>query len=184
MKATGIVRRIDDLGRIVIPKEIRRTLRIKESDSMEIFTDGNNNVILKKYSPMGEFIDFAKIYAESLMQVLDNIIVCITDKEQIIAVAGGLKKDLLDKEISPSLEKCINARDKINASESEKDENFILIADGQTKNLYSYELIVPIISDGEVFGSVIFLSQGKKMGDYENKLINMAAFFLGKQIGQ
>lgn len=182
MKATGIVRRIDDLGRIVIPKEIRRTLRIKESDSMEIFTDGNNNVILKKYSPMGEFIDFAKIYAESLMQVLDNIIVCITDKEQIIAVAGGLKKDLLDKEISPDLEKCINARNKINASE--QDKNFILIANDETKNLYGNELIVPIISDGEVFGSVIFLSYEKNMGDYENKLINMAAFFLGKQIGQ
>lgn len=182
MKATGIVRRIDDLGRIVIPKEIRRTLRIKESDSMEIFTDGNNNVILKKYSPMGEFIDFAKIYAESLMQALDNIIVCITDKEQIIAVAGGLKKDLLDKEISPSLEKCINARNKINASE--QDKNFILIANSETKNLYSHELIVPIISDGEVFGSVIFLSHEKNMGDYENKLINMAAFFLGKQMGQ
>ena len=182
MKATGIVRRIDDLGRIVIPKEIRRTLRIKESDSMEIFTDGNNNVILKKYSPMGEFIDFAKIYAESLMQALDNIIVCITDKEQIIAVAGGLKKDLLDKEISPSLEKCINARNKINASE--QDKNFILIANGETKNLYGNELIVPIISDGDAFGSVIFLSHEKKMCDYENKLINMAAFFLGKQIGQ
>lgn len=182
MKATGIVRRIDDLGRIVIPKEIRRTLRIKESDSMEIFTDGNNNVILKKYSPMGEFIDFAKIYAESLIQVLDNIVVCITDTEQIIAVAGGLKKDLLDKEISHDLEKCINARDKINSGEN--DENFILIANSETKNLYSNELIVPIISDGEVFGSVIFLSHEKNMGDYENKLINMAAFFLGKQMGQ
>ena len=182
MKATGIVRRIDDLGRIVIPKEIRRTLRIKESDPMEIFTDSNNNVILKKYSPMGEFIDFAKIYAESFMQALENIIVCITDTEQIIAVSGGLKKNLLDKEISSDLEKCINARNKINASE--KDENFVLITNDEKENLYSNELIVPIISEGDVFGSVIFLSNEKKMGDYENKLINMAAFFLGKQMGQ
>ena len=87
MKATGIVRRIDDLGRVVIPKEIRRTLRIREGDSLEIFTDRQGEIILKKYSPIGELSRFAKDYAESLATTLGST-VCITDHDQIIAAAG------------------------------------------------------------------------------------------------
>ena len=99
MKATGIVRRIDDLGRIVVPKEIRRTLRIREGDPLEIFTDSNGSVILKKYSPIGELRTFAKEYAESLAQTSGHI-ACIVDKEQIIAISGAPKKDFLEKQIS------------------------------------------------------------------------------------
>ena len=87
MKATGIVRRIDDLGRIVIPKEIRRTLRIRESDPLEIFTDREGEIILKKYSPIGEMSTFAKQYAESLAQVSGHTAL-ITDRDQFIAVSG------------------------------------------------------------------------------------------------
>ena len=91
MKATGIVRRIDDLGRIVVPKEIRRTLRIREGDALEIFTDREGEIILKKYSPLGEMGNFADQYAESLAQTL-GYLVCITDTDQVIAAAGPGKK--------------------------------------------------------------------------------------------
>ena len=101
MKATGIVRRIDDLGRVVIPKEIRRTLRIREGDPLEIFTDREGQIILKKYSPIGELGSFAKEYAESLAQTAGHI-TCIVDKDHIIAVSGGGKKEFLEKNISKS----------------------------------------------------------------------------------
>ena len=99
MKATGIVRRIDDLGRVVIPKEIRRTLRLREGTPLEIFTDREGEIILKKYSPMVELAAFATQYAESMAQST-GMMVCITDRDQIIAVSGGPKKDLLQKNIS------------------------------------------------------------------------------------
>ena len=102
MKATGIVRRIDDLGRIVIPKEIRRTLHIRESDPLEIFTDREGQVILKKYSPIGEMTTFAKQYAESLAQVSGHATL-IADRDQFIAVSGGCKQ-LLNKSVSRQLE--------------------------------------------------------------------------------
>ena len=98
MKATGIVRRIDDLGRVVIPKEIRRTLRIREGDPLEIFTDREGEIILKKYSPIGELGMFAAQYCESLAQTL-NCTVCITDCDQVIAVNGNGKKDFNNKSI-------------------------------------------------------------------------------------
>ena len=100
MRATGIVRRIDDLGRVVIPKEIRRTLRIREGDPLEIFTDREGEIILKKYSPIGELGAFAKEYAESLAQTAGHV-TCIVDKDRIIAVSGGAKKEFLEKRISP-----------------------------------------------------------------------------------
>jgi len=102
MKATGIVRRIDDLGRIVIPKEIRRTLRIREADPLEIYTDREGEIILKKYSPIGEMGTFAKQYAESMAQVSGHIAM-IADRDQFIAVSGGMK-NVLGKSISRDLE--------------------------------------------------------------------------------
>ena len=96
LKATGVVRRIDDLGRIVIPKEIRKTLRIREGDPLEIFTDKEGEIILKKYSPIGELSEFATQYAETLAKTTGHI-ACITDKDTIIAVAGAPKKEYLEK---------------------------------------------------------------------------------------
>ena len=96
MKATGIVRRIDDLGRVVIPKEIRRTLRIREGDPLEIFTDREGGVILKKYSPIGELTDFSKEYAESLQQAIGHIIL-IADKDAFVSVSGASKKDYIER---------------------------------------------------------------------------------------
>ncbi|MCI7812813.1 MAG: AbrB/MazE/SpoVT family DNA-binding domain-containing protein, partial [Robinsoniella sp.] len=118
MKATGIVRRIDDLGRVVIPKEIRRTLRIREGDPLEIFTDRQGEVILKKYSPIGELGTFAKEYAEALAQGTNHVI-CICDKDQVIAAAGGMKKETVGKNISEELETIISDRRNVIISRAE-----------------------------------------------------------------
>ena len=109
MKATGIVRRIDDLGRVVIPKEIRRTLRIREGDPLEIFVDRDGEVILKKYSPIGELGDFAKEYADSLFESIGHITL-ISDRDNMIAVSGASKKDYMDKSISMMVETCLEER--------------------------------------------------------------------------
>lgn len=181
MKATGIVRRIDDLGRVVIPKEIRRTMRIREGDPLEIFTDREGEIILKKYSPIGELGTFAKEYAESLAQSAGHI-TCIVDKDQIIAVSGGPKKDFLEKHISAAMEKCINSRNTVNAGRNES--TFVPLLEDDVEDSYNYQLVMPIISEGDVLGAVVFLSQDKKMGEVEGKLAQTAAGFLGKQMEQ
>src|ERR1700682_4336465 len=109
MKATGIVRRIDDLGRVVVPKEIRRTIRIREGDPLEIFTDREGGVILKKYSPIRELTSFASEYSDSLQQTIGNIIL-ICDRDNIISVSGVSKKEYLEKKISSDLEKVMEDR--------------------------------------------------------------------------
>ena len=181
MKATGIVRRIDDLGRVVIPKEIRRTLRIRESDPLEIFTDREGEIILKKYSPIGEMSTFAKQYAESLAQVSGHTTL-ITDRDQFIAVSGGLK-GYLGKGISSELEDKIEKRESILAAKGER--SFIPVADGESTE-YEQEAICPILCEGDVIGAVILLSTDAKvkMGEVEQKLILSAAGFLGRQMEQ
>lgn len=181
MKATGIVRRIDDLGRIVIPKEIRRTLRIRESDPLEIFTDREGEIILKKYSPIGEMATFAKQYAESLAQVSGHAAL-IADRDQIIAVSGGFKQ-LYGKSISKQLEEAIANRDTIIAAKEEK--KFIPVTAEET-DAYTTEALTPIICEGDVIGAVILLENDSKgkMGEVEHKLIMSAAGFLGRQMEQ
>ena len=122
MKATGVVRRIDDLGRIVIPKEIRKTLRIKEGDPLEIFTDREGGIILKKYSPIGELSEFATEYAETLAKTTGHI-ACITDKDTVIAISGGSKKDYLEKGVSKQLEQIMDDKENYTS----KDNNLSLI---------------------------------------------------------
>lgn len=171
----------DDLGRIVIPKEIRRTLRIRESDPLEIFTDREGEIILKKYSPIGEMSTFAKQYAESLAQVSGQMTL-IADRDQFIAAAGGCKA-LLGKSISKALEEAIENRDNILAGKSER--NFIQVAD-EGEPEYTNEAISPIICEGDVIGAAILLNNDPKgkMGEVEQKLILSAAGFLGRQMEQ
>ncbi len=181
MKATGIVRRIDDLGRVVIPKEIRRTLRIRESDPLEIFTDREGEIILKKYSPIGEMSTFAKQYAESLAQVSGHTAM-VTDRDQFIAVSGGYKS-MMGKSISKQLEDKITNRESVMAARG--DHKFIPVCeDGGDE--YQHEAIAPIICEGDVIGSVILLEDDNKgrMGEVEQKLIQSAAGFLGRQMEQ
>lgn len=171
----------DDLGRVVIPKEIRRTLHIRESDPLEIYTDREGQIILKKYSPIGEMSTFARQYAESLAQVSGHIAL-IADRDQFIAAAGGYKQ-LINKGVSSQLEEKINNRETILASRG--DRTFIPVCeDGE--NDYQHQAVAPIICEGDIIGSVVLLSNDPKarMGEVEQKLILSAAGFLGRQMEQ
>lgn len=182
MKATGIVRRIDDLGRVVVPKEIRRTLRIREGDPLEIFTDREGEIILKKYSPIGELSAFAKQYAESLAQTTGHM-VCVTDRDAIIATARGAKKDYHGKSISPQLEHLIEERESLQASAIER--KFIPVIQEEMDGIAT-ETICPVISEGDAIGAVILLGRDirNKMGEVEQKVAASAAGFLGRQMEQ
>lgn len=184
MKATGIVRRIDDLGRVVIPKEIRRTLRIREGDPLEIFTDKEGEVILKKYSPIGELSDFAAQYADSLHKTSGHI-TCITDRDTIIAVSGASKKEFLEKAISPDLERIIEEKSTLVVKSSD-EKTIAIITDETADRRYSSQVVSPIISEGDPIGAVVFLSidPNMKMGEVEAKMAQSAASFLGKQMEQ
>lgn len=180
MKATGIVRRIDDLGRVVIPKEIRRTLRIKEGNPLEIFTDREGEIILKKYSPIGELSNFSRQYADSLAQTL-GCLVCICDMDQVIAASGNGKKELQDKYITKNLERAMSDRMEICAVPGEK--KYLKIVNGQDVE-YAAQLICPIICEGDVIGAVILLTKDnkRKFGEAEKKVAACAAGFLGRQM--
>ena len=187
MKATGIVRRIDDLGRVVIPKEIRRTLRIREGDPLEIFVDREGEVILKKYSPIGELGDFAKEYADSLHEAIGHIAL-IADRDNIIAVSGAPKKEFLNKAIGPGVEKALEDRKLAVINDLKEHPHCkqcpVNEADGGCK--VTAEVIAPIISQGDPIGAVIIMSKepGVKMGELEIKLAETAAGFLAKQMEQ
>ena len=180
MKATGIVRRIDDLGRVVIPKEIRRTLRIREGDPLEIFTDREGEVILKKYSPIGELANFAGQYAESIAQAL-GCLVCICDTDQVITASGNGRKELQDKYISNALRQVMDGRKIVLASEGSRD--YVRIVKEQ-EAVYAEEVIAPIICVGDSIGAVVLLNQDskKEFGEPEKKVALCAAGFLGRQM--
>lgn len=177
MKATGIVRRIDDLGRVVIPKEIRRTMRIREGDPLEIFTDRDGEVIFKKYSPIGELGEFASQYAETLYKT-SGFPVCITDKDSIIAIAGAPKKELYDKPVSGDVEKIMEEKKQYLSKAGTK----ISITDNSDK--YSVGVISPIIAEGDIIGNVIVIreSENDNITETELKLASAASMFLGKQM--
>ena len=182
MKATGVVRRIDDLGRVVIPKEIRKTLRIKEGDPLEIFTDKEGEVILKKYSPIGELTEFATGYAETLAKTTGHI-ACITDKDTVIAVSGGAKKELLEQDVSEELERLMDDKEKYTSKEN-NDLAIPITKNENKERIYNSQVVYPIISDGDVIGTVILLSKDNntKMNEVEQKVAQSAASFLGSQM--
>lgn len=178
MKATGIVRRIDDLGRVVIPKEIRRTLRIREGDPLEIYTDSNGEVIFKKYSPMGEMSSFAEQYAEVLSKVSKQAVL-ISDSDHIVAASGISKKETMDRRVSPALEEYMTGRKSFFAGNAGSVRLYPI------ENVErSASIMYPIISSGDVTGSVIMLfNESETMPtEIENKLIQTAAAFLGRQM--
>lgn len=179
MKATGIVRRIDDLGRVVVPKEIRRTLRIREGDPIEIFTNREGEIILKKYSRIGEMTEFAKSYAEAVAQTLGHIVV-IADTDQIVAVSGAAKKEWLQKPLSREFESMLYNRETVVATKEE--QGFVPISEEISD--VSSEVIVPIVSEGDAIGAFLILSREAKvrLGETETKVASAAASFLGKQM--
>ena len=180
MKATGIVRRIDDLGRVVIPKEIRRTMRIREGDPLEIYTNREGEVIFKKYSPIGELSSFASEYAETLARTCD-LSVIITDRDAVIASAGVSKREYADKRITPELERLISHRQLYSYVPGEEK---IYVTDGSQ---HFVRCAMPIIAEGDLIGCVCSLgdTNGKpdklQDGKIEEKLVQTAANFLSKQ---
>ena len=182
MKATGIVRRIDDLGRVVIPKEIRRTMRIREGDPLEIYTDREGEVIFKKYSPIGELNSFASQYAETLHKTCE-LSVIITDRDNVIALAGVPKKEYADKKISADLEKITENRSMYQYKSGDRRLSVIDDAGGS----YFISCAVPIISEGDVIGCAVSVLPESENGDSRNtetegKLMKSAAYFLGSQL--
>jgi AbrB family transcriptional regulator (stage V sporulation protein T) len=177
MKATGIVRRIDDLGRVVIPKEIRRTMRIREGDPLEIFTDADGEVIFKKYSPVGELSATTRPYAEVLFRGT-NLPILITDRDRVIACAGLSKKEAIDRRVTSALETVIENRTGFTAAAGGERLRPI---EGLEREA---AVACPIIGGGDVSGCVIMLmnENGAMPTTTEVKLIQVAASFLGRQM--
>ena len=178
MRATGIVRRIDDLGRVVIPKEIRKTLRIREGDPLEIFTAKDGEVILKKYSPIGELNEFSQEYAETLGETVGHGVL-VTDLDSIIAVSKLPKKDYKEKSISKELEDIIENR----TSYFVKDNKIIPIHKDDSME-YKQQIIMPIVStSGDCIGAIILVAkENDNLVDSDEKLLKVAVNFLGKQV--
>ena len=182
MKATGIVRRIDDLGRVVIPKEIRRTMRIREGDPLEIYTDREGEVIFKKYSPIGELASFASQYADTLHKVC-SLSVVICDRDAVIACSGVPKKEYNDKSLSKALEEIIEKRSLY--SHRADSEPIAVLADGGS---HYVNCAMPIICAGDIVGCVASVSEDPNTNrdtpgtEVEQKLILTAAGFLGRQL--
>jgi AbrB family transcriptional regulator (stage V sporulation protein T) len=182
MEKSGIVRRIDDLGRIVVPKEIRRALRIREGDPLEIFASHEGEILLKKYSPIGELEEFASNCAESLSQVVEGL-VCIADRERIIAAAGSGRKEVEGKDISETVERLMERRGTYATSSAEKE--MPLTAEGGG-NKSRTAVLSSILCNGDCQGAVIIM---EKNGDREtiNKLKALsaaAAGFIGRIMEQ
>ena len=178
MKATGIVRRIDDLGRVVIPKEIRRTMRIREGDPLEIYTDKDGQLIFKKYSPIGELSDFASDICDSLKKSTDGI-AAVCDRDSVIAIAGGAKRELLDKPVSQRLIEIMDSRNTYrhqnggcNLAVSPEDEK------------YCISIASPISAEGDIIGCMLFIAPRNTApsNELECKLAQTIAGFIGKQL--
>ena len=178
MKATGIVRRIDDLGRVVIPKEIRRTMRIREGDPLEIYTDKEGGVIFKKYSLMGGLGDFAGQMCETLNKTTGEI-AAITDRDTCIAVAGAARRDLTDKRVSPELEEVMEGRQ---IYQFQAGDTPIPVCEENERYLVS--CAAPILSEGDVLGCVLFIGADSDMHPSETdyKLAQTIAGFLGRHM--
>ena len=177
MKATGIVRRIDDLGRVVIPKELRRTMHLREGAPLEIFTEKNGELIFKKYSPIGELGEFAADLCDSLRKAADAT-AAVCDRDSLIAVAGSARKELAGRAVSGELERIMDRRALYRRSGTET----VPACEGMDK--YAVSVAAPILCEGDVAGCVLFLSQeaGKGGGEAEEKLARAAAHFLGRQM--
>jgi len=180
MKATGIVRRIDELGRIVVPKEIRRTLRIRENDPLEIFTSGNGEIILKKYSPIAELSAFAAEYVGALNGTFGHT-AAICDMEHVIAAAGQGKKVLADKRLSPKFDAWLLT--KQGAGSGNGEDALLSVVQGQEVS-FAQQIVVPILLNGDVAGAVLMAASETEpaMGEAEALALKTAALYLARQL--
>lgn len=177
MKATGIVRRIDDLGRVVIPKEIRRVLRFKEGEPLEIFTDENGEVIFKKFSMISEMSEFSESFAECITKVL-SIQSAVIDTDKIVAATGNGKKEVTGKRINHELSSILEQRNTVVADPA-NNSRYWLTDDGYAFNCIA---AVPVLSNGDYMGAVALISadQDKKAGSAEIKVLEFAGEFYGR----
>lgn len=184
MRATGIVRRIDELGRVVIPKEIRRTLRIREGDPLEIYTDHDGEVVLKKYSPIGEISSIAKDYTDSLYRTLGHI-ACICDRDAVVSVSGTGRKDLMEKPLSSDVDNILQNR-QIKILNLSSGDRMIPVTAEDKPDQYTSQIITPILSDGEIIGGLIMLGRenGSRMTDIDQKVAETTATIVGRQMEQ
>lgn len=178
MKTTGIIRKIDELGRIVIPKEIRKNLNLKNNDNLEILLE-EENIVLKKYQPMGKLIAFAKCYSKTLSD-LTGFCVCISDTEKIIAISGTKKDNYIGEAISNYVTEVMNERIIWSTMDSSTKNILLSCKD----NEYVSQIISPIICDAEAIGAVIMFSKDKssKITDLEFKLVQLTSKYLGAQL--
>jgi len=180
MKATGIVRRIDELGRVVIPKEIRRTLRIKEGYPLEIYVGKDGEIVLKKYSPMGEMGDSAGDFADALQRVSGHTAI-ITDREVVVSVGGtAMRRQMLDKPLSHALEELMQERTA--GTLMGADALLPQICEGIAQDAFSAITFAPILSEGELSGMVLLAAQEKPITQVDEKLVQYAAMFFGNQM--
>ena len=174
MKATGIVRRIDDLGRVVIPKEIRRTMRIREGDPLEIYTDREGEVIFKKYSPIGELSDFSQDYCESLNKA-SGVRCFVCDRDAFVAASGIPKKEFLEKKVPERVEGLLSSRS-------------VFLARGKDAELAPglfLSALFPIVCDGDLRGAVGFVNEsGAPCTEAELSLGRCAAHFLARRLSE
>lgn len=179
MQETGIVRRIDELGRVVIPKEIRKTLRIKEGDPLEIYTD-KESLLIKKYSPISSINDFVKIVADGIEELTEKICI-ITDNDNILYLSKGRIKESIGKTISQSLERVLKERKSITSSRTE-GESIIPICDDFDFQVES-QIVVPIVSSGDCYGALIIIDKEKalQVKAEDVKIAQLGATFLSKQ---
>ena len=184
MRATGIVRRIDELGRVVIPKEIRRTLRIREGDPLEIFTDHDGEVVLKKYSPIGEIASIARDYTDSLHRTLGHITL-ISDRDAIVSSSGAGKRDYAEKPLSPEMDQILAGRQQMVLNLSTGARMLPITGDDRAEG-YSAQIITPILSDGEIIGGLFLLSRGsgQQMTGVDQKVAEATANIIGRQMEQ
>ena len=176
MKATGIVRRIDDLGRVVIPKEIRRTMRIREGDPLEIYTDREGGVIFKKYSQLGDVSEFAAQMCDTVSRIA-GVPVVITDRDCCIAAGGLPRREVVERRVSAQVEQIMEERQSYQAGGQPTP-----LHDGESK--YQVAAAVPILSRGDVLGCVLLVSgeDRRAIGEVEMKLAQAAASFLGRHM--
>lgn len=184
MRATGIVRRIDELGRVVIPKEIRRTLRIREGDPLEIYTDHDGEVVLKKYSPIGEISAIAKDYTDSLYRTLGHVAL-ICDRDAVVSSSGAAKREYVEKAISSEVDQILQNRQIAVMNLADGARLIPLTADDRPET-YTAQIVTPILADGEIIGGLILLSResGTSMTDVDRKVAETTANIVGKQMEQ
>jgi len=178
MKATGIVRRIDDLGRVVIPKEIRRTMHLREGAPLEIFTDKDGGLIFKKYSPIGELSDFSSDLCEAMRKATDAVAV-VCDRDVVVAATGGAKKELTGKAVSAELGDIMEGRAVYRRRGAGAA---VPVCDGADK--YRVSVAAPIFCDGDIAGCMLFAARPGETegGEMEYRLAQTAAQFLGRQM--